>query len=74
LIALAEAEGFQAFVTADRGVKFQQNPEGRHIASVFLTAQDWDVMSPHLDTIATAVHEAQEGSFCLVDRGRFSRS
>jgi hypothetical protein len=74
LISRAETEGFQVFLTADRNLEYQQNLEKRRIAMVFLTAQDWEVIKPHLDKIVAAVDEAHEGSYRLVDCGRFSRA
>ena len=73
LIARAEAEGFEVFLTADRNLEYQQNLDARRIAMVFLTAQDWDVIKPHVAKIVDAVDAAFEGSYQLVDCGRFIR-
>jgi predicted nuclease of predicted toxin-antitoxin system len=39
LLALAEADGFQVFITLDRGIAYQQNLSGRMIAVVLIRAK-----------------------------------
>jgi predicted nuclease of predicted toxin-antitoxin system len=74
LLKLAEAAGFEVFVTADQNLQYQQNFVGRLIAMVYLTAQDWESVSTHLSKLIAAVDMAEEGSYCVVDCGRFMRS
>ena len=74
LIIRAEEEGFQVFVTADQNLQYQQNLEARCIAMVFLTAQEWEVIKLHVDKIISAVDQSSEGSYRLVDCGRFNRT
>ena len=38
LLALAETQGFDAFVTLDRGIQYQQNLAGRSIAVLIIRA------------------------------------
>ncbi|SNS95723.1 hypothetical protein SAMN05421770_103222 [Granulicella rosea] len=72
LLALAEAAQFQVFVTADQNLKYQQNFTGRWIAMIYLTAQTWPMISPHVALIAKAIN-AEPDSFQIVDCGEFRR-
>ena len=55
LLRLAEANGFDILMTADRNLAYQQNLEGRVIALVCLTASDWEILSPHIAEILLAI-------------------
>jgi predicted nuclease of predicted toxin-antitoxin system len=74
LLSLAEANGFQVFLTADRNLSYQQNMQNRPIAGVCLTALDWEIIRPHLAEITVAVESAQPGSFRVVECGEFRRA
>ena len=39
LLRLAEARGFEVFITVDRGIQYEQNLTGRHIAILVLRAK-----------------------------------
>jgi hypothetical protein len=39
LLSLAEAAGFDLFLTMDKGLQYQQNPEGRSIAILIVRAR-----------------------------------
>ncbi len=39
LLALAERQGFEIFVTMDKGLEYEQNLSGRQIAVIILRAQ-----------------------------------
>jgi len=73
LLALAEANEFAVFVTADRKMRGQQNFTGRPIAMVYLTAQEWPMISLRVPEILAAVDGAVAGSFQVVDCGEFRR-
>lgn len=51
LIAAAEREGFDIFVTTDRNLKYQQNLSSRRIAIVVLGATSW----PRISKIAQKI-------------------
>jgi hypothetical protein len=72
LIGLVEADGFDVFVTADRQIKDQQNFSDRHISMVYLTAQDWDIISAEVPSIQAAIDAAVTGSFQGVDAESFA--
>lgn len=42
LLYLAEADGFQVFITLDRGIAYQQNLAARAIAVVMIRAKSTD--------------------------------
>lgn len=69
LLTTAEEAGFQAFVTADRNLSYQQNLKDRKIAIVVLTAHSWKIIRNYLPTISDAIDHARPGSFQLVQCG-----
>lgn len=73
LVAAAEAEGYDIFITCDQSMEYQQNLTGRRIAFILLSAQEWPILRDHLDTISKAVDAATPGSYRRVDCGTFSR-
>jgi hypothetical protein len=73
LIAKAELEGFEVFVTGDRNLSYQQNLPVRRIGVVVLTAHNWPIIRNHLGAIKAAVDRALPGSFEVVECGRFER-
>jgi predicted nuclease of predicted toxin-antitoxin system len=73
LLRLVEEGGFEVFVTADRKMKGQQNFTGRPFAVVYLTAQEWDIISPWVPAILAAIEVAMAGSFQTVECGEFRR-
>jgi hypothetical protein len=66
LLDAAEAAGFEIFVTADQGVRYQQNLADRKIAIVVLGSGIWQFVRPHLGRIRTAVEAADPGSLTEV--------
>lgn len=73
LLQLIEESGFEVFVTADRKMKGQQNFTGRPFGMVYLTAQEWPIISPRVPAILTAIEVSVAGSFQVVDCGEFRR-
>ncbi len=67
LLAAAELERFEVFVTTDRNLRDQQNPGGLRIAIIVLSSTSW----PRIEKAATAVKEAIDaalpGSFKEVE-------
>jgi len=74
LLALVESAGFAVFITADRKLEQQQNFTGRQIAIIFLTAQEWHLILPHVQEIAAAIERAKPGTHQTVECGRFQRT
>lgn len=73
LIAAAETEGIEVFVTGDRNLAYQQNLTGRRMAIVTLSAHNWPIIRNHVQTIARAVDAATPGSFQFVQCGEFRK-
>ncbi|HEX5431510.1 MAG TPA: hypothetical protein VFW83_06065 [Bryobacteraceae bacterium] len=73
LLREAEAANIDVFVTGDRGMQYQQNIDGRKIAVVWLSANNWPLVRNHLSCIAGAIARAPAGSFTRVDCGVFTR-
>lgn len=73
LVAAAEAEGYDIFITCDQSLEYQQNLNDRRIAIILLSAQEWPILKEHLDTIREAVETATPGSYQRVECGIFSR-
>jgi hypothetical protein len=67
LLNEAEAAGFEALVTTDRNLRYQQNLAGRKIAIVVLGKGRWSLIKPHVEQVVAAVNAATPGSFVEVD-------
>lgn len=62
LLALAEA-AFEAFLTADQNVRYQQNLQGRRMAILVLSTNLWPVLKRHSDLVQSAVDHLRPGEF-----------
>lgn len=61
---LMEAEAkFDAMVTTDQNLKYQQNLAGRKIAVLVLPTNDWPIIRQHGEEIATKVSALKPGNF-----------
>jgi len=67
LLDVAEAAGFDVFVTTDRNIRYQQNLTGRRIAVVVLGKGRWKLIKGRLPEVAAAVAAARPGSVAEVD-------
>jgi len=56
LLAKAEEEGFEVFVTTDKNLRNQQNPSRWRIAIIVLSSTSW----PRIRTAATSINQAIE--------------
>ena len=73
LLAVAEQNGIEVFVTADQSLSHQQNLSGRRMAIVVLSASNWPIIKAHIPAISAAIDRATSGSFQEVECGRFTR-
>jgi hypothetical protein len=73
LLALIEEAGYQAFITCDRQMEFQQDFTNRPFAILLLSTNHFPTMEPHVTKIAVAVDEARPGTVRLVDCGEFKK-
>jgi len=67
LLDVAEAAGFEIFVTAGKNIQYQQNLTGRKIAVIVLGNAQWPVLRRYLDRVIAAVDAAVPGGFSEVD-------
>ncbi len=66
LLAAAEKASFEALVTADQNLSYQQNLTGRRLALVVLSTNDWSILQRAPERVAEAVDAATPGSFRTV--------
>jgi hypothetical protein len=74
LLKAAEDAAFEALVTADKTLQYEQNLAGRKLALVSISANSWKLIGPNVSKIVAAVDAATPGSFTRVDCGKFTRS
>ncbi len=67
LLRVAEAEGFDLFVTTDLNLQHQQNLSGRSIAIVVLTTPSWPRIEKAIGLVADIVNKAARGSYTEVN-------
>jgi predicted nuclease of predicted toxin-antitoxin system len=73
LLRVAEADGFEVFLTGDKNLAYQQSLAGRRMAIITLTAIDFDILKPNLSLIVAAIDSAEPGAFLTVECGTFRR-
>jgi hypothetical protein len=66
LIRIAELAGFEAMVTTDRNIRYQQNLKDRKPALVVLEHSQWPMVQLVAERIAAAVDSASQGSYIEV--------
>jgi hypothetical protein len=66
LLAAAEADGFEAFVTTDQNLRYQQNLTERRIAIVVLNTTNWPRIEPHSNLVVNALDGISAGAFVEV--------
>jgi hypothetical protein len=63
LLRATEAAGFEAIVTTDHSLRYQQNLAGRRLAIVVLLTTDWRLISLHTNHVAQAVAKLTAGEY-----------
>ena len=63
LLDAADNAGFEAFVTCDQNLLFQQNVTGRNIAVVILSTNFWPTIRAQPQRVRRAVANASPGTF-----------
>jgi hypothetical protein len=66
LLAEAEKAGFDALLTADNNMRYQQNLTGRNIALVVLSTPQWPRVQLHVKKSAAALISLTPGSYAEV--------
>ncbi len=67
LLTVAETAGFEALVTTDRNMGYQQSLSGRMIAVVVLGQGRWTIIKRYIAEIVAAVNAAAPGSFAKAE-------
>jgi hypothetical protein len=61
---LAEAEiAFDAFITTDKNLRYQQRLAGRRLANLVLPTTSWPEIQKHLGLVCVAVNSLKPGDF-----------
>jgi hypothetical protein len=71
LLTLIERERFEVFLTGDKNMDKQQRLKGRSFAVLIMSAINWPVVRPYIQTISAAIEEAQPGTVNMIDCGVF---
>jgi hypothetical protein len=71
LLALIEEAGFDAFVTADKNLGFQQDLQRYPFGILLLSTNHWPSMKPHVEKILSALDHSKAGTITRVDCGSF---
>ena len=66
LIAASEAEGFDAFVTTDQNLKYQQNLKDRRIAILVLLSTSWPKIQKSISDVVAAIEGLKAGDYAEV--------
>jgi len=66
LLAAAESNGFEVFVTTDTNLAYQQNSSNRKIAIVVLTTTSWPRIQKNVAAIVIAIDAARPNSYQIV--------
>jgi predicted nuclease of predicted toxin-antitoxin system len=67
LLNVAEADGFEVLVTADKGFQHQQNLGRRFIAVVILSRGNWPDVKNNIPQILDAIRGAKRGACTVVE-------
>lgn len=63
LLARAETEGFDALVTTDQNLRYQQNLAAQRISVMVLMTTSWPRIRGHVDRVVRAVDDLCPGSY-----------
>lgn len=63
LLKTAEADGFDAILTTDQNLRYQQNLADRKLAVLVLTTTDWRRIRSEVNRVVTAVDGLRPGSY-----------
>jgi hypothetical protein len=66
LIAAGEEAGFDVLVTADQGIRFQQNLSGRRMAIMALATNHWNTIRDNIDRVMVALEGLDRGAFVRI--------
>lgn len=67
LLKAGEDARFDAMVTSDQNIVYQQNLTGRKLALIVLGSNIWPIVRDHGATIAASVDAATPGSYAFIE-------
>jgi hypothetical protein len=67
LLKVAEEAAFDALVTCDQNIEYQQNLTGRKLALVVLGSNIWPIVRKYEPAIVNAVQAASLGSYEFIE-------
>lgn len=67
LLAAAEANRFDAMVTTDQSIRYQQNLVGRTLALIVISTNDWTRIRNWKSLVTEAVSKAEPGAYIEVE-------
>lgn len=67
LLRQIEAEGFDAFLTSDQNLGYQQNLKNRRVAILVLPTNHWPLLKNNVDRILEALEPLQPGDYVEVE-------
>ncbi len=66
LLRLAEAAGYEIFITTDQNLRYQQNLTGRRLGIVVLMGASWPKIQTRVPAILASIAAAQNGGYVEV--------
>ncbi len=66
LLELAEANGYQALITTDQNLKYQQNLGGRSLRILVLMTTSWPTIQKEVDRVQETLDALKEGGYAEV--------
>ena len=67
LLTLAEAQGFDALITTDQNLRYQQNLSGRRIGVIVLLTTNWPRIKKNTALVAEVADNLHPGSYKEID-------
>jgi hypothetical protein len=67
LLRNAEQAGFEAMITTDKGIRYQQNLAGRTLVLVVLSTNDWTRIRKSTSIVVDAISGIAPGSFIEIE-------
>ena len=69
LIRMAETDDFQALISTDQNLKYQQNLRGRKLAILVLRTTSWPRIQKQVEKVSAAVDSLKPGDYRELDFG-----
>jgi hypothetical protein len=70
LLEVAEKAGYDALITTDQNLRYQQNLTARTLAIVVLRSTSWPKMQQRLEDICQAIDAVRVGDYLEIELGQ----